>query len=192
VAQSGNKLHYVNVDPGISLSGEVERVNAPKCQILPKKEALGTAQVHWALLVLGLLRFLNDRVRSVSGHDPACRPGHDGFILKPQESEVVDALWEIRLDDEVSRNHGTWDVSIVGAIVAVRHRLRDRTDSSYIRSARYRVRAENVVGSAKCVLGAHEIRKRLVQEIYSAPPCPPRHPITPGTRGLGARRMGSR
>jgi hypothetical protein len=31
VAQSGNKLHYVNVDPGISLSGEVERFNAPKC-----------------------------------------------------------------------------------------------------------------------------------------------------------------
>jgi hypothetical protein len=32
VAQSGNKLHYVNVDPGISLSGEVERFNAPKCE----------------------------------------------------------------------------------------------------------------------------------------------------------------
>ena len=30
VAQSGNKLHYVNIDPGISLSGEVERFNAPK------------------------------------------------------------------------------------------------------------------------------------------------------------------
>ena len=32
VAQSGNKLHYVNVDAGISLAGEVERVNAPKCE----------------------------------------------------------------------------------------------------------------------------------------------------------------
>ena len=32
VAQSGNKLHYVNVDAGISLSGEVERFNAPKCE----------------------------------------------------------------------------------------------------------------------------------------------------------------
>ena len=32
VAQSGNKLHYVNIDPGISLSGEVERFNAPKCE----------------------------------------------------------------------------------------------------------------------------------------------------------------
>jgi hypothetical protein len=32
VAQSGNKIHYVNVDPGISLSGEVERFNAPKCE----------------------------------------------------------------------------------------------------------------------------------------------------------------
>ena len=29
VAQSGNKLHYVNVDPGISLAGEVERFVAP-------------------------------------------------------------------------------------------------------------------------------------------------------------------
>ena len=32
VAQSGNKLHYVNVDPGISLSGEADRFNAPKCE----------------------------------------------------------------------------------------------------------------------------------------------------------------
>jgi hypothetical protein len=30
LAQSGNKLHYVNVDPGISLSGEAERFHAPK------------------------------------------------------------------------------------------------------------------------------------------------------------------
>src|SRR5947207_3989189 len=112
-------------------------------QILPKKEALGTA-CRWALLVQGLLRFLNDRFRSVAGHDPACRPGHNGFILKPQESEVIDALRKIRLDDDVSRNDGTRDVSIVGAIVAVRLRLRDCTDSSYIRSTRYRVRAENV------------------------------------------------
>src|SRR5436305_8900539 len=107
-------------------------------QILPKKEALGTA-CRWALLVQGLLRFLNDRLRSVAGHDPACRSGYNGFILKPQESEVVDALRKIRLDDDVSRNHRTWDISIVGASVAVRHRLRDRTDSSYIRSTGYRV-----------------------------------------------------
>src|SRR3954451_2206657 len=104
-----------------------------------------------------LLRFLDDRVRGVAGHNPACRPGHDGFILKPQESEVVDALRKIRLDDDVSRNHGARDVRIVGTIVTVRHRLRDRTDASYIRSARYRVRAENVVDGAKCVFGAHEI-----------------------------------
>jgi hypothetical protein len=30
VAQSGNKLHFVNIDEGISLAGEVERVDAPK------------------------------------------------------------------------------------------------------------------------------------------------------------------
>ena len=30
LAQSGNKLHYVNIDPGISLSGEAERFDAPK------------------------------------------------------------------------------------------------------------------------------------------------------------------
>ena len=93
--------------------------------------------------------------------------GYDGFILKPQEPEVIDALRKIRLDDDVSRNHGTRDISIVGAIVAVRLRLRDRTDSGYIRSAGYRVRAENVVDGAKCVFGAHEIRKRSVQEIHS-------------------------
>ena len=32
LAQSGNKLHYVNVDPGISLSGEAERFDAPKSE----------------------------------------------------------------------------------------------------------------------------------------------------------------
>ena len=32
LAQSGNKLHYVNVDPGTSLSGEADRFNAPKCE----------------------------------------------------------------------------------------------------------------------------------------------------------------
>ena len=32
VAQSGNKLHYVNIDAGISLSGEAERSNAPQCE----------------------------------------------------------------------------------------------------------------------------------------------------------------
>ena len=29
VAQSGNKLHYVNIDAGISLAGEAERFDAP-------------------------------------------------------------------------------------------------------------------------------------------------------------------
>src|SRR4051794_26689914 len=70
-------------------------------------------------ILLDLLRFLNDRVRSVAGHHPACRPGHHGFILKPEESEVVDALRKIRLDDDVSRNHGAWNVSVVSAVVAV-------------------------------------------------------------------------
>ena len=32
LAQSGNKLHYVNVAAGISLSGEVERFTAPKSE----------------------------------------------------------------------------------------------------------------------------------------------------------------
>jgi hypothetical protein len=90
-----------------------------------------------------LLRSLSDRIRSVTGHDLACRPGHDGFVLEPQESEVIDALRKIWLDDDISRNHGARDVSIVGAIVAVRHRLRDRTNSSYIRSAGYGMRAES-------------------------------------------------
>ena len=32
LAQSGNKLHYVNIDAGIALSGEAERFDAPKCK----------------------------------------------------------------------------------------------------------------------------------------------------------------
>ena len=32
LAQSGNKLHYVNIDAGISLSGEAERFHAPKSE----------------------------------------------------------------------------------------------------------------------------------------------------------------
>src|ERR1700733_3499232 len=136
----------------------------PALTFFPKKKGLGP---QGSFLVLGLLRFLNDRVRRVASHDPACRPGHDSFILKPEESEVIDTLRKIRLDDDVSRNHGTRDVGIVGAIVAVRLRFRDRTDSSYIRSARYRVRAQNVVDGTKCVFGTHEIWQRLVQEIHS-------------------------
>src|SRR6185437_4781137 len=69
---------------------------------------------------IALLRFLNDRLRCVARHHPARRPRHDGFILEPEESEVVDALGKIRLDDDVSRNHGSWNVGVVGAIVAVR------------------------------------------------------------------------
>src|ERR1035437_6503873 len=117
----------------------------PAMMISQNKKAPGTPRGRRALLVQALLRFFSDRVRSVAGHDPACRPGHDGFILEPEESEVVDALWKIRLDDDVSRNHGTRNVSVVGAVVAVRLRLRDRTDASYIRGAGYWVRAENVI-----------------------------------------------
>src|ERR1039458_5833220 len=142
------------------------RLKAAPQWVFSKQQALGTPQGRRALLVLALLRFLSDRVRSVAGHDPACRPGHDGFILEPEESEVVDALWKIRLDDDVSRNHGTRNVSVVGAVVAVRLRFRDRTDASYIGSAGYRVRAENVIDGAKCVIGAHKIRKRLVQKVH--------------------------
>src|SRR5262249_23331325 len=118
-------------------------------------------------LALDLLRFLNDSLRSVASHDPACRACNDGFILEPQESEVVDALRKIRFYDDVSGNHGTRNVGVVGAIVAVRFHLRDGTDSRDIRTARYRVRAESVVDGAKRVFGAHEIGKRLVQEIHS-------------------------
>src|SRR5215472_3507805 len=138
----------------------------PVIKWFQEKEALGPSRPPGAFS-LWSLRFCNDRVRSVAGHDPACRPGHNGFILKPQESKVVDALRKVRLDNDVSRNHGTRNVSIVGAIVAVRLRLRDRADSSYIRGARYRVRTENVVDRAKCVFGAHQIRKCLVEEIHS-------------------------
>src|SRR5579884_1744097 len=114
-----------------------------------------------------LLRFLDNGVCSIAGHDPACRSGHNGFILKPKESEVVDALWKIRFDDDVSRNHSTRNVRVIRAVVAVRHGFRDCTDSGDIRSAGYRVRSENVIDGAKCVLRADEIGKRLVQKIHS-------------------------
>lgn len=32
VSPSGNKLHFVNIDPGTSLSGEADRFDAPKCE----------------------------------------------------------------------------------------------------------------------------------------------------------------
>ena len=87
-------------------------------------------------------------------------------MLEPEESEVVDALREVRLDDDVSRNHGARDVGIVGAVVAVRRRLRDRTDPGYVGSAGDRVRAEDVIDGTKCVFRAHKIRKRPVQEVH--------------------------
>src|SRR4051812_4133009 len=146
----------------------------------PKK-----ARHRRVFLVLGLLRFLDDRLRSVAGHYPACRAGHDGFILKPQESEIVYALRKIGLDDDVSRNHRTRDIRIVGPIVAVRHRLWDRADSSYIRSAGYRVRAENVFDGAKCEMGPHEIRKSFVQKIHPDGHVPPRPRPAPTAEARG-------
>src|SRR5690348_15671095 len=76
-------------------------------------------------LILALFCFLNDCLRSVPRYHPACRPGHYGFILKPQKSEVIDALRKIRLDNDVSWNHSARNVGIVRAIVAVGHRLRN-------------------------------------------------------------------
>jgi len=143
-----------------------------------------------ATVTLDLLRFLSNRVRSDAGHDPACRPGNDGFILEPEESEVVDALRKIRLDDDVSGNHGARNVSVVGAVVAVRLRLRDRTDASYIRSAGYRMRAENVIYGAKCIFGAHKIRKRLMQEVHSDGHVNHGARSTPGAQARGHAERG--
>src|SRR5690348_7784250 len=126
-----------------------------------KRSSRSDAERFWHLL-----RFLSHRVRSVAGHDPACRPGHDGFILEPEESEVVDAFRKIWLDDDVSGNQGARNVRVVCTVVAVRLRFRDRTDASYIRSAGYRVRAEDVINGAKRIFGAHKIRKGLMQEVH--------------------------
>ena len=41
------------------------------------------ARSRRALLVLALFCLLNDRLSSVPGYHPACRPGHHGFILEP-------------------------------------------------------------------------------------------------------------
>src|ERR1017187_7487077 len=157
----------------------------------PKQKALGTPRGRRALPVLTLLRFLSDRVRSVARHDPACRPSHHGFILEPKESEVVDTLRKIRLDDDVSRNHGARNVSVVGAVVAVRLHLRDRPDASYIRSAGYRVRAENVIDGAKCIFGAHKIWKRLVEEVHPDGHVSHGPRSTPGTQARGHAERGS-
>src|ERR1039457_5830510 len=34
----------------------------------------------------------------VAGHDPACRPSYDGFILKPEKSEVVERSAQAHVD----------------------------------------------------------------------------------------------
>src|SRR5579884_3914239 len=70
-----------------------------------------------------LLRFPRDRVGRITGHYPARRSGHHGFILKPEKPEVVDALRKVRLDDDVSRNHSARNVGVVRAVVAVGLRL---------------------------------------------------------------------
>src|ERR1700691_375759 len=89
-----------------------------------------TPRSRRAFLLLALFQFLSDRVRSIAGHDPACRLGNDGFILEPEKSEVVNALRKIWLDDDVPGNDGARNISVVCAVVAVRLRLRDRTDAS--------------------------------------------------------------
>ena len=115
---------------------------------------------------MGLLHSLSDRDGGVAGDDPTRGPGHDGFILEPEESEVVDALGEVRLDDDVSGNHGTRNVSVVGAVVAVRLCLRDRTDASDVRGAGYWVRAQDVIHGTKGIFRAYEVWERFVQEVH--------------------------
>src|SRR6185437_2463308 len=63
--------------------------------------------------------------------------------------------------------YGARNIRVVGAVVAVRLRLRDRTDASHIRSAGYGMRAEDVIDGAKCVFGADKIGKRPVQEVHA-------------------------
>ena len=68
-------------DPAVRPDGILVKCDESRSvmKILPNKDALGPL----AVLVLGLFRFLSDRVGSVAGHDPTCRPRHDGFVLKP-------------------------------------------------------------------------------------------------------------
>src|ERR1035437_6731301 len=131
-----------------------------------RNKALSRPPSRSALLLLTLFPFFRDRVRSVACADPVCRPGNDGFIFEPKKSEVVDALRKVRLDDDVSRDHRTRNVGVVGSIVAIGLRLRNRTDASYIRSAGDRMRAEDVIDGAKCIFGAYKVRKCLVQEVH--------------------------
>ena len=99
-------------------------------------------------LLMTPIHLSRDRARSVAGHDPVCRTGNYGFILKPKKSEVVDAFRKVRLDDDVSRDHRTRDVRIVGPVVAVGFCLRNRTDAGYIRRAGDRVSTEDVIDGA--------------------------------------------
>src|ERR1035438_5807297 len=91
-------------------------------------------------------------------------------VPTPATYDVLDTGCVPRLSfrsDDVSRNHCAWNVRVVGAIIAVRLHLRDRTHASHIRCARYRVRAENVIDGTERIFGAHKIRKRLVQKVHS-------------------------
>jgi hypothetical protein len=47
--------------------------------------------VSRVFLLLCLLQFLCQRVSSVAGHDPACRPGYKCFILESEKAKVIDA-----------------------------------------------------------------------------------------------------
>ena len=102
VAESGRCLQALLV--GKFMGSDCLHSGQPRDSPCPA-ESTGSLSVCRMLRVLDLLCLLNDRVRGVAGHDPACRPGYDGFVLEPEESVVVDALRKIRLDDDVSRNH---------------------------------------------------------------------------------------
>lgn len=78
-------------------------------------------------------------------------------------------------------DHGPWNLSIVGAVVAVGLHRRDCTYASHILSAEYRMRAENVIDRAKRILGTHKIRNVLCRNyilmaMSTTAPDPPQVP----------------
>src|SRR5208283_2106105 len=109
---------------------------------------------------------LNQRIGRVGCQNPPAGDVNHVFVLEPEESEVVYALREIGFDDDVAGNHAARNEGVVGTVVSVGLQLRNRPDGGHIRRARYRMRAQHVVGGAEGVVRANDLRECFVQKIH--------------------------
>src|ERR1035438_3896802 len=100
------------------------------CVALFATSAMPSSNADWVSALGRQLTssLLDQRVGRIRREYPLGGDADGVLVLKPQEPEIVDALQEIRLDEDVTRNHAAGDERSVGAI----DRKSTRLNSSHL------------------------------------------------------------